>query len=99
VFLLLPWALFVFTEKKGINSAVYTIFFLIVLTPLPMGQADKAISYISVYGETKFIPLSYKSIVSAFAVTALSIFIVFDVFRSTINKRTSLKRGDDPIDC
>ncbi len=91
VFLLLPWALFVFTEKKGIDSAVYTIFFLIVLTPLPMGQADKAISYISAYGETKYIPLSYKSIVSAFAVTALSIFIVFDVLRSIIHKRMAGK--------
>ena len=86
LFLLLPWAFFITSDKKNgkISNVFYTILFLVVLSPLPMGQADKALYYTTSLGETKFIPVSYKSIVSALAVTAISIYIVFDVLRSIV---------------
>lgn len=89
VFLLLPWAYFITVDKKDgkMKYAIYTIIFLVVLSPLPMGQADKALYYTTSLGETEYIPVSYKSIISAVAVTALSIYTVFDVLRSVFYNR------------
>lgn len=90
VFLLVPWVFFIITEKNEsrIDKAVYTVLFLIILAPLPMGQVEDLFSYNTKWEDLGFNPENNKCLLSAIAVGTMSIYAVFDAIMSIIlNKR------------
>ena len=90
VFLLVPWALFLISEKNEsrINIAIYAVLFLIILIPLPMGQVEDLFSYNTKWEDLGFDPGNNKCLLSAIAVGTMSIYAVFDAIMEIIlNKR------------